>query len=178
MYCHQQGRCSLCCILIRSSVWQGAGIGTEQGYVLSWTTCRLTLSSKLIPSTLRTMRRSGTHIKRSARPTQSNALQCVTSANSCDVVRHPGTSRLHQKQDKVSLTDGDYVHNAEEIEKMMIQKCIKVANLAANYDALSERITSLIARELVKKAQQRRKPHAYMVTFTVSRVHQGQTFPT
>ena len=43
----------------------------------------------------------------------------------------------------------------------MIQKCIKVANLAANYDALSERITSLIAEQskygdqLVKKAQQK-----------------------
>ena len=53
-------------------------------------------------------------------------------------------------------------HNAgEEIEKVMIEKCIKVANLAANYDALSERITSLIAEQkkygdnLVKKAQQK-----------------------
>lgn len=35
-------------------------------------------------------------------------------------------------------------HNAgEEIEKVMIQKCIKVANLAAHYDALSERISIL-----------------------------------
>ena len=32
-------------------------------------------------------------------------------------------------------------HNAgEEIEKVMIEKCIKVANLAAQYDALTERI--------------------------------------
>ena len=35
-------------------------------------------------------------------------------------------------------------HNAgEEIEKLMIQKCIKVANLAAQYDALTERISKL-----------------------------------
>ena len=32
-------------------------------------------------------------------------------------------------------------HNAgEEIEKVMIEKCIKVANLAAQYDVLTERI--------------------------------------
>ena len=35
-------------------------------------------------------------------------------------------------------------HNAgEEIEKLMIQKCIKVANLAAQYDMLTEQIASL-----------------------------------
>ena len=35
-------------------------------------------------------------------------------------------------------------HNAgEEIEKLMIQKCIKVANLAAQYDVLTERISVL-----------------------------------
>ena len=35
-------------------------------------------------------------------------------------------------------------HNAgEEIEKLMIQKCIKVANLAAQYDVLTERISKL-----------------------------------
>ena len=31
----------------------------------------------------------------------------------------------------------------EEIEKLMIQKCIKVANLAAQYDVLTERIAML-----------------------------------
>ena len=35
-------------------------------------------------------------------------------------------------------------HNAgEEIEKLMIQKCIKVANLAAQYDMFTEQIASL-----------------------------------
>ena len=35
-------------------------------------------------------------------------------------------------------------HNAgEEIEKVMIEKCIKVANLAAQYDVLTERISVL-----------------------------------
>ena len=39
-------------------------------------------------------------------------------------------------------------HNAgEEMEKLMIQKCIKVANLAANYDVLTERITALVDKQ-------------------------------
>ena len=39
-------------------------------------------------------------------------------------------------------------HNAgEEMEKLMIQKCIKVANLAANYDVCSERISALIDKQ-------------------------------
>lgn len=39
-------------------------------------------------------------------------------------------------------------HNAgEEMEKLMIQKCIKVANLAANYDVCSERIAALIDKQ-------------------------------
>ena len=53
-------------------------------------------------------------------------------------------------------------HNAgEEIEKIMIQKCIKVANLAAQYDALTERIAKLnkdqdkYGDNLVKKAKQK-----------------------
>lgn len=51
-------------------------------------------------------------------------------------------------------------HNAgEEIEKLMIQKCIKVANLAAQYDVLTERISVLnkdqdkYGDKLVAKAQ-------------------------
>ena len=51
-------------------------------------------------------------------------------------------------------------HNAgEEIEKVMIQKCIKVANLAAQYDALTERISVLnkdqdkYGDKLVEKAE-------------------------
>ena len=53
-------------------------------------------------------------------------------------------------------------HNAgEEIEKIMIQKCIKVANLAAQYDVLTERIGKLnkdqdkYGDNLVKKAKQK-----------------------
>ncbi|AXF42065.1 hypothetical protein STIP37_3 [Synechococcus T7-like phage S-TIP37] len=53
-------------------------------------------------------------------------------------------------------------HNAgEEIEKLMIQKCIKVANLAVQYDVLTERIAMLnkeqdkYGDELVKKAQEK-----------------------
>jgi hypothetical protein len=51
-------------------------------------------------------------------------------------------------------------HNAgEEIEKLMIQKCIKVANLAVQWDVLTERISKLNKEQdkygdkLVEKAQ-------------------------
>ena len=49
----------------------------------------------------------------------------------------------------------------EEIEKLMIQKCIKVANLAAQYDVLTERIAMLnkeqdkYGDELVKQAKEK-----------------------
>jgi len=53
-------------------------------------------------------------------------------------------------------------HNAgEEIEKIMIQKCIKVAALASQWDLLTEEIKALNAEqdkygdELVKKAEQK-----------------------
>ena len=53
-------------------------------------------------------------------------------------------------------------HNAgEEIEKAMIQKCIKVANLAVQWDVLTERIKELnkdqdkYGDKLVKKAEQK-----------------------
>ena len=57
-----------------------------------------------------------------------------------------------KKQDKTleELTGDDgeswfwTYHNAgEEIERMMIQKCIKVANLAVQWDVLTERIKKL-----------------------------------
>ncbi len=40
-----------------------------------------------------------------------------------------------------------YHNAAEEMEKTMIQKCIKVANLAVNYDVCSERISALIDKQ-------------------------------
>ena len=73
-----------------------------------------------------------------------------------------------KKQDKTleELTGDDgeswfyTYHNAgEEIEKMMIQKCIKVANLAVQWDVLVERIKKLNKEQdkygdkLVEKAQ-------------------------
>jgi hypothetical protein len=57
-----------------------------------------------------------------------------------------------KKQDKVleDLTGDDgeswfytYCGAADEIEKMMIQKCIKVANLAVQWDVLTDRIKKL-----------------------------------
>ena len=54
-------------------------------------------------------------------------------------------------------------HNAgEEIEKIMIQKCIKVANLASIWDLLTDDVKRLNKEQdkygdkLVKKAEQRR----------------------
>jgi len=73
-----------------------------------------------------------------------------------------------KKQDKTleDLTGDDgeswfwTYHNAgEEIERMMIQKCIKVANLAVQWDVLTERISKLNKEQdkygdkLVEKAQ-------------------------
>ena len=56
-----------------------------------------------------------------------------------------------------------YHNAAEEIEKIMIQKCIKVANLAVQWDVLTERIKQLnkdqdkYGDKLVKKAEQKEK---------------------
>ena len=109
---------------------------------------------------------------------KTNAKQCIAMRHICqlnhalDLVRSKSwsveetTSKTDKILDDVTGADGEgwfwTYHNAgEEIEKAMIQKCIKVANLAANYDALSERITALIAEQkkysdqLVKKAQQK-----------------------
>ena len=78
-----------------------------------------------------------------------------------------GTS---QETDKVleehTGDDGEswfYTYNnaGDEIEKAMIQKCIKVANLAVQWDVLTERITKLnkdqdkYGDNLVKKAKQK-----------------------
>ena len=109
---------------------------------------------------------------------KTNSKQCIAMRHICqlnhalDLVRSKSwsveetTNKTDKILDDVTGSDGEgwfwTYHNAgEEIEKAMIQKCIKVANLAANYDALSERITSLIAEQkkygdnLVKKAQQK-----------------------
>lgn len=111
---------------------------------------------------------------------KTNAKQCAAMRHICqlnhalDLVRSKSwsvedtTTKTDKILDDVTGADGEgwfwTYHNAgEEIEKAMIQKCIKVANLAANYDVLSERITTLIAEQseygdqLVKKAQQKEK---------------------
>jgi hypothetical protein len=54
-----------------------------------------------------------------------------------------------------------YNNAGDEIEKAMIQKCIKVANLAVQWDVLTERIKQLNKDQdkhgdkLVKKAEQK-----------------------
>ena len=109
---------------------------------------------------------------------RTNAKQCMllreinNLSAALDLTRRKswdfeGTS---QETDKVleehTGDDGEswfYTYNnaGDEIEKAMIQKCIKVANLAAQYDALTERIAKLNKDQdkygdtLVKKAKQK-----------------------
>ena len=71
-----------------------------------------------------------------------------------DVVREKSydfedtSAKLDKTLKDATTSDGEgwfwTYHNAgEEIEKCMIAQCIKVANMAANYDALGERIEDL-----------------------------------
>ena len=52
-----------------------------------------------------------------------------------------------------------YHHGADEIEKLMIQKCLKVADYVAHYEMLSNEIKSLkkeqekLGEKIVKKAE-------------------------
>lgn len=90
-----------------------------------------------------------------------NSKQCIAMREVCqlnhalDLVRQKSwdfestPAKTDKILDEATGSDGEgwfwTYHNAgEEIEKTMIQKCIKVANLAANYDALAERISTLI----------------------------------
>ena len=93
-----------------------------------------------------------------------NSKQCIAMRELCqlnhalDLVRSKSWDfeSTPAKTDKVleesTGIDGEgwfwAYHNAgEEMEKLMIQKCIKVANLAANYDVCSERIAALIDKQ-------------------------------
>ena len=105
-----------------------------------------------------------------------NGKQCVAMREMCqlhhamDLVRNRSCDleTTSDKTDKVledsTGQDGECwfwtYHNAgEEIEKIMIQKCIKVANLAAQWDVLTERMTKLnkdqdkYGDKLVKEAE-------------------------
>ena len=107
-----------------------------------------------------------------------NVKQCVTMRSICNLQASLDLTRRKSwdfedtsgEVDKVleekTGEDGESwfwtYHNAgEEIEKIMIQKCIKVANLAAQYDVLTERIAMLnkeqdkYGDELVKEAQEK-----------------------
>ena len=95
---------------------------------------------------------------------KTNSKQCIAMRHICqlnhalDLVRSKScsveetTNKTDKILDDVTGADGEgwfwTYHNAgEEIEKAMIQKCIKVANLAVNYDVCSERISALIAKQ-------------------------------
>jgi hypothetical protein len=93
-----------------------------------------------------------------------NTKQCIAMREVCqlnhalDLVRQKSwdfestPAKTDKILDEATGSDGEgwfwTYHNAgEEIEKTMIQKCIKVANLAVNYDVCSERISALIAKQ-------------------------------
>ena len=95
---------------------------------------------------------------------KTNSKQCIAMRHihhlnhALDLVRSKSwsveetTNKTDKILDDVTGADGEgwfwtYNKAGEEIEKAMIQKCIKVANLAANYDALSERIASLLDKQ-------------------------------
>jgi len=105
-----------------------------------------------------------------------NGKQCIAMREICqldhamDLLRSKSfdCEVTSDKTDKVLIKstgqDGEcwywtYHNGAEEIEKIMIQKCIKVANLAVQWDVLTERIASLnkdkdeYGDKLVKKAE-------------------------
>jgi len=105
-----------------------------------------------------------------------NIKQCQTlrrinnMMHALDVVREKSydfeesSAKLDKTLKDATTTDGEgwfwTYHNAgEEMEKCMIAQCIKVANLAANYDALGERLQDLrqqqekLGDQIVKKAE-------------------------
>tara|TARA_B100000073_G_scaffold168028_1_gene139012 strand:+ start:48 stop:473 length:426 start_codon:yes stop_codon:yes gene_type:complete len=105
-----------------------------------------------------------------------NSMQCIAMREICqlehslDLVRSKSWEFecTEESTDKIlddsTGKDGEgwfwtYHNGAEEIEKLMIQKCIKVANHAAQWDALTERIQVLnkdqdkYGDKLVKEAE-------------------------
>lgn len=89
-----------------------------------------------------------------------NSKQCIALREICqlnhamDLIRSKScdfeetTNETDKLLDEATGNDGEgwfwTYHNAgEEIEKIMIQKCIKVANLASQWDVLTERIQVL-----------------------------------
>ena len=93
-----------------------------------------------------------------------NSKQCIAMRELCqlnhalDLVRSKSwdlettPTKTDKVLDETTGMDGEgwfwaYHNAAEEMEKTMIQKCIKVANLAANYDVCSERIAALSAKQ-------------------------------
>ena len=109
---------------------------------------------------------------------RTNSVQCTLLREinnlsvALDLTRHKSWDfeGVEESKDKVleeyTGDDGESwfwtYHNAgEEIEKLMIQKCIKVANLADQWDLLTDRVKTLnkeqdkYGDELVKKAEQK-----------------------
>ena len=109
---------------------------------------------------------------------RTNSKQCMllreinNLSAALDLTRHKSWDfeGVEESKDKVlkeyTGDDGESwfwtYHNAgEEIEKIMIQKCIKVANLAVQWDVLTEQVKKLnkdqdkYGDKLVEKAEQK-----------------------
>ena len=114
-----------------------------------------------------------------------NGKQCVAMREICqlnhamDLVRSKSfefedtSDKTDKFLDNLTGMEGEgwfwTYHNAgEEIEKSMIQKCIKVANLAVQWDVLTERIASLNKKQdeygdkLVKEAEAKKSDKEVM----------------
>ena len=120
---------------------------------------------------LTTMIRAAHDARNKTQTKQCFTLRMITNLQaSLDLVRSKSFDfeSTNPEVDKVleenTGNDGEswfwvYHHGAEEIQKLMIQKCIDVANLAAQYDMHSTRIKSLIedqeklGEKIVKKAE-------------------------
>ena len=120
---------------------------------------------------LNTMIRAAHDARQKTQAKQCFTLRMISNLQaSLDLVREKSFDfeSTDPKVDKVlrknTGNDGEswywiYHHGADEIQKLMIQKCIDVANLAAQYDMHSTRIQSLIedqkklGEKIVKKAE-------------------------
>ena len=121
-----------------------------------------------------------------------NSKQCIAMRELCqlnhalDLVRSKSwdlestPAKTDKILDETTGSDGEgwfwtYHNAAEEMEKTMIQKCIKVANLAVDYDVCSTRIKGLIVQQkeygdkLVQKHNKKKRrllPDVHHLTWT------------
>ena len=150
-------------ILIRSSVWLGANPSPGIAHALSganYSHMDYHEQYKLKSADPKYQEYTAKIRDAVQEKNRTNAKQCKllreinNLSASLDLTRHKSWDfeGVEESKDKVleefTGDDGESwfwtYHNAgEEIEKIMIQKCIKVANLAVQWDVLTERIAKL-----------------------------------